>query len=185
MASQKSYEKLPGAGVCKGSFIKSGGRSRTYLGEDHLLVVNAPSPWRESYKRFPYRDIEAIAVVRTRRRVTRLVFFIPCLFLAGVPNAVGRFGFLGEAMGMFPLLFLILIVREFVKGPAARTVIRTRVQEAELGSCNRWRAAMKTLALLEPKILAAQGGEAETGQNQGSVSSPVVAKSEEPSGREK
>lgn len=178
MAIQKSYEKLPGAGFCKGSFIKFfGGRSRTYLGKDHLLVVDAPSPWRESYKRFPYRDIEATAVVRTNRRVIRLAclaFFILCLFLAGVSNPV------------FPLLFLILIVREFVKEePAARTMIRTRVQEAELGSCNRWRAAMKTLALLEPRILAAQGGEAETEQNRESVSSPAVAESGEPSGREK
>ena len=183
-ASQKSYEKLPGAGFCKGSFIKFGGLSKTYLGKDHLLVVDSPSYVRESYKRIPYRDIEAIAVIRTFNFGMRLTFIIFLLALAVFAIVSGNIvvRYLAQA---FSILFGILLLYELVKGPAARTIIRTRVQEAELGSCNRWRAAMKTLALLEPKILAAQGGEAETGQNRESVSSPVVAKSEEPSGREK
>lgn len=184
MAAQKSYEKLPGAGFCKGSFIKFGGLSKTYLGKDHLLVVDAFSYVREIYKRIPYRDVEAIVVVRTLDFGKRLIFII-------LPLAIGVFAmnsegivvrFLGQA---FSILFGVLLVYELVKGPAARTMIRTRVQEAELGSCNRWRAAMKTIALLEPRILAAQRSEAETGQNRESVSSPVVAKSGEPSGREK
>lgn len=180
MAIQKSYEKLPGAGFCKGSFIKFGGLSKTYLGKDHLLVVDAPSYVRENYKRIPYRDVEAIVVVRTLdfgRRITFIIFLLALAVFAIVSgNIVVRF--LGQAFGV---LFGILLLYEMVKGPAARTVIRTRVQEAELGSCNRWRAAMKTLALLEPKILAAQSGEAATGQNRESVSSPAVAESGKPS----
>lgn len=180
MASQKSYEKLPGAGFCKGSFIKFGGLSKTYLGKDHLLVVDTHSYVRENYKRIPYRDIEAIAVVRTLNfgwRLTSIIFLLALAVFAIVSgNIVVRF--LAQA---FSILLGILLLYELVKGPAARTVIRTRVQEAELGSCNRWRAAMKTIALLEPRILAAQDGEAETGQNRESVAAAVVAKSGEPS----
>ena len=178
--AQKTYEKLPGAGFCNGSFIKFGGLSKTYLGQDHLLVVDAPSYVRENYKRIPYRDIEAIAVVRTLnfgRRLTSIIFLLALAVFAIVSgNIVVRF-----LAQVFSILFGILLVYELVKGPAARTMIRTRVQEAELGSCNRWRAAMKTLALLEPRILAAQGSEAETGQNRESVSSPAGAESGEPS----
>lgn len=184
MAAQKSYEKLPGAGFCNGSFIKFGGLSKTYLGQDHLLVVDAPSYVRENYKRIPYRDIEAIAVVRTLnfgRRLTSIIFLLALAVFAIVSgNIVVRF--LAQA---FSILFGILLVYDLVKGPAARTMIRTRVQEVELGSCNRWRAAIKTLALLEPRILAAQRGEAATGQKQEGVAAAVVVKSGEPSGREK
>lgn len=184
MAIQKSYEKLPGAGFCKGSFLKFGGLSKTYLGKDHLLVVDASSYVREIYKRIPYRDVEAIVVVRTLDFGKRLIFIILPLAIAvfamNSESIVTRF--LGQAFGV---LFGIWLLYELVKGPAARTMIRTRVQEAELGSCNRWRAAMKTLALLEPKILAAQSGEAATDPNRESVSSPAVAKNEEPSGRQR
>lgn len=184
MAAQKSYEKLPGAGFCKGSFIKFGGLSKTYLGKDHLLVVDTHSYVREIYKRIPYRDIEAIAVVRTLnfgRRLTSIIFLLVLAVFAILSgNIVIRF--LAQA---FSILLGILLLYDLVKGPTARTMIRTRVQEAELGSCNRWRAAMKTIALLEPRIWAAQGGEAETGQKREGVAAAVVAKSGEPSGREK
>ena len=145
--------------------------------------MDASSYVRGNYKRIPYRDIEAIAVVRTLnfgRRLTSIIFLLALAVFSIVSgNIVIRF-----LAQVFSILFGILLLYEMVKGPTARTMIRTRVQEAELGSCNRWRSAMKTIALLEPRILAAQRGEAATGQKREGVAA-AVAESGEPSGREK
>ncbi len=65
MAADRTYTKLPGSGYASGTRIKVAGRpSSSYLGSDHLLVVDYPAPGQESYRRFPYRDVESIVIAR-------------------------------------------------------------------------------------------------------------------------
>ena len=156
MKGAVDYQKLPGSGFPRGSWIRAvGGSSRSYLGDDHLLVVDRPSPVNEVYRRFPYADIEAIGIVRTKGYAGRLALLIAMVGLGvyGLTLVSFLWVFLGT---IFTLGFGITLLVDLIKGPKARTIVRTRVQEAELASANRWRAAQKTLALLEPRIQGAQ-----------------------------
>src|ERR1700684_2106413 len=56
------YRKLPGT---RRGFIQ---KSSVWAGPDHLLLVRG-SRFREEYKRFYYRDVQAIAVARAPRFV--------------------------------------------------------------------------------------------------------------------
>ena len=54
------YRKLPGT---RRGFIQ---KSSVWAGPDHLLLVRG-SRFRDEYKRFYYRDVQAIAVARAPR----------------------------------------------------------------------------------------------------------------------
>lgn len=159
MSSVTEYQKLPGAGFCKGSmFLNVGAPSRSFASEDHLLIVDSQGPALERYRRLPWADIEAITMVRTNEFLFKLVIHLSGTVIGlGLILSDGLFAVF--AGWVFCTLFGIAVLIELAKGPTARTRIRTRVQEVELGSCNRWRAATKTLALIEPRIQAAQDSE--------------------------
>ena len=78
---------------------------------------------------------------------------------------------------MIAVAFGVILLVEMVKGPTARMLVRTRVQEAELASGNRRHAAEETLALLEPRIHAAQKGEA--GREMGDMEVPEAGTPDE------
>ena len=156
--SLNNYVKLPGSGYGKRSLARvAGGTSRTYLGPDHLLVVERPAPGIENYRRLPFYNIETIIVAPTRSfyvniSVVGVLLIGPIFMLFSDSTAVNGFGI------VFCLILGLFLIVELFKGPSARTIVRTSVQEIELGSCSRHRSARKTLELIESKILAAQAG---------------------------
>jgi hypothetical protein len=156
MEGQHDYKKLPGAGFRRRSFSRvAGGASHTYLGKDHLLVVERPAPGVEDYRRLPLADIETIVVAPTRNGYVSL--FVASLLILGAVWLTLTGAPVGTGLGVIiAVLVSVFLIGELIKGPTARTLVRTQVQEIELASCNRQRAARKTLKIIEPLILAAQ-----------------------------
>ncbi len=148
-AAPSPYQKLPGTGHQLGSYTK------LYRGEDHLLQVISVT-FSERYKRFYFRDIQAITLVRTRAWLiwAGLSGFGALSLLAvalAVDEAVGR-GVCASGAGVFALIALSHLLR----GPSCRCCVQTAVQTERIPSLNRERKTRKVLAGLQPLIEAAQ-----------------------------
>ena len=149
-----SYRRLPGR-----SPRLSFQRSSLWQGDDHLLLVKLRG-YAEEYKRFYYRDIQAIVLTRTNRgtliSAILAIFagFPALLFLVGVIRDWGRWALIiwGVIAGF--LIFMLLINR--LMGPTCRVEIQTAVQIERLTSLARLSSARKTMALILPVIEAAQ-----------------------------
>jgi hypothetical protein len=139
-----------------------GRRVQLWEGRDHLLLVEWDG-YREYYKRFYFRDIQALIVQPTRE----------ALFLnAPLVVLVLGFGILAATLQEtgFRIFFLVLaalagvlLVSNLVAGRSCRTYIQTAVQRDELVSLNRLRRATAVVDQLRPLILAAQAGQPSSG----------------------
>jgi len=78
---EKEYRRLPGKGLKRGSLISfTRIRATLYAGKDHLLSVYN-SVYEEEYRRYYYKDIQALVIRKTPRRdIWALIFFFPALF---------------------------------------------------------------------------------------------------------
>src|SRR5947208_5263032 len=65
--AEKEYKRLTRARVRSSFAVISAARSSLWLGADHLLCVDSTG-YTETYKRFYFRDIQAITICRTARR---------------------------------------------------------------------------------------------------------------------
>jgi hypothetical protein len=136
-------------------------RSSLWLGQDHLLCIDT-NGYTETYKRFYFRDIQALTIVLTQRRQfwnwglgTGQVF---CL--AGWSYALLAHWSMG-AVGMSLALAVTLLVAALLLfnnllGPTCVSELRTAVQTEDLASVRRLRWARKLLERLRPLIAAAQ-----------------------------
>ncbi|HUA39339.1 MAG TPA: hypothetical protein VMA35_13185 [Candidatus Sulfopaludibacter sp.] len=142
-------------------------RSSLWLGKDHLLCVDS-SGYSETYKRFYFRDIQAVTVQQTDRHLwwsailglLTFAFFI--ITIATTPKTspaqwTGDEVAGGIILGGITALFVLLLLVNLFKGRACKCFLRTAVQIEELPSLNRLRRARKTLARLRPLVVAAQG----------------------------
>jgi len=154
------YTKLGGRGIRRVAFGVSATRCRLWLGEDHLLAVDATMT-SEEYRRFYFRDIEAFVIRRTvRRQVMNWLLGFLAVITAG-PFTAAYFsersvGFLFAALGC-GLFWLVCILFNTLLGATCQTHIRTAAQIEQLPSLVRVPAARKALARLQPLIVAAQG----------------------------
>lgn len=133
-------------------------RASLWLGEDHVLCVESGG-YAESYKRFYFRDIQAITTRRTNTRsvwnwvygvMSGLLFLIGLSLISSDNTAAGI---------VFFSLFVLCIVGLGVNtslGPTCACQIRTAVQ-TELLPLPRIRNARKFLDRVRPLITAAQG----------------------------
>ena len=147
MAS-RAYKRLPGR---KRGLVSS---SALWEGSDHLLLVQSHVVI-ENYRRFSYRDIQAIVICRTKGGL------ITSLVLAAVAVACGVTAiFLSKeasiGCAVFSGLFLIAALIDILRGPTCRCTLRTAVQTQELPSLNRLRQARRALGLIQPKIASCQ-----------------------------
>lgn len=158
----REYEKLPGRGLRRGGFlVVTATHSRLWLGADHLLLVDS-NGYQESYKRFAFRDIQAITLTRTARRlILNVVLGFPLavfgLLAAFIPSEVAQVIF-----GSLALLFAIAILINSLRGPTCRCDLTTAVQTDELASLRRLSRADKVLARLRPLIQSVQGSPPDT-----------------------
>jgi hypothetical protein len=152
----KPLRKLPGRRRQIFGLVSALG-TRLYLEDDHLLYV-ANERFTESYKRFYFRDIQALVFCRTN---AGLIFNFVLGGLAGgcaVLDLLANWGAVGLAiLGPLAFFFLLLLLVNVLKGPTCRCQLKTAVHTEELPSLNRVRAARKAFALLRPEIAAAQG----------------------------
>ncbi|HTV39756.1 MAG TPA: hypothetical protein VMF08_04220 [Candidatus Sulfotelmatobacter sp.] len=142
-------------------------RSSLWLGPDHLLRIDAEN-FRENYKRFYYRDIQAILVQKTDGfRNWNIILgivvaglFVLTLSLIASSGARWTSDTIGTVcfFGFIVALFVLILVLHIVAGPTCRTYLRTAVQIEELSSLGRIKMARHALAEIHPFIVAAQGG---------------------------
>jgi hypothetical protein len=171
-STQKPYRRLPGTGYrytipgwaifmlffVMGVFalMFRGRRIQLWQGEEHLLLVEWDGS-REFYKRFHYRDIQAIIVRKTMDgKILNIVLGgVVALFIAlAIPASdVGFRIFLLVLAGIFGLVLLI----NALAGPTCQCQVRTAVQTEDLPSLNRLKRARKVIARLRPLIATAQG----------------------------
>jgi hypothetical protein len=155
--------------LTRSSWFATTGQSRSSLwaGADHLLSVGADN-FRESYKRFYFRDIQAILVQKSDRFRTWniilgmiTVFMFVCLF-ASLPKGEGwtsdNIGIV-SFFGVMVALLVVILALHLTRGQTCRTFLRTAVQIEELHSLTRMNAARRFLVDIHPLIVAAQGGE--------------------------
>jgi uncharacterized integral membrane protein len=121
-----------------------------------VLVVQSRG-YSETYKRFFFKDIQAIIVHRTHMGKTwngiwgGLFLFFALLALA-VQDSVGSGVLLCIAA---PFGFGLLV--NLILGPMCACSIRTAVQTERITALNRLRASQKFIARIEPLIIAVQG----------------------------
>jgi hypothetical protein len=128
-----------------------------WMGKDHLLLVSRTG-YTETYKRFYFRDIQAVLIRKTAaaavgNAVLAILAITLILFGIAVSDSIGR-GFLFFFGGFFALLLLINLWR----GSTCVTHIKTAVQTEQLAAWGRMRAARKGMAILRPRLQEAQGG---------------------------
>jgi hypothetical protein len=144
-------------------FSLQNGFSSLWLGPDHLLRVNS-NGYIETYKRFYFRDIQAIVIYQTRRRaifngilaaplLVCLLGMLACL-TPFAPSNIGAIIWL-VLLGIF-LLFLLI---NYLMGRGCACHIRTAVQIERLPSLCRIPKTQRVLDKIRPLIAAAQGGE--------------------------
>jgi hypothetical protein len=152
---EKEYIKLPGA-----STIGIAAYSKLYLAKDHLLLV-LTTGFAEDYKRFYFKDIQAITIRKTE--VGKILNLI-CISLT-VLGAIPTMFFFGKDFGTsifwscFAAVFLLALVINSFLGATCVSTIKTAVQNEKLSSLGRLPRARKVLASLQPLIAQAQGGE--------------------------
>ena len=137
------------------------GVSTFWLAPDHLLVVEV-SGYVEKYRRFYFRDIQALIVQQTNLRLLWGLGLGACIaVLLGIlmlvtlgsssadPGTVGVFVVFMLCLGV-PLLVNIL------RGPTCTVSVRTAVQTQKIPNLTRRKKADKLVELLKPVIAAAQ-----------------------------
>jgi len=152
-----TYRRLPGRGTNLASYV------RLYEGPDHLLQVTATG-YSESYKRFFYRDIQALIIRRTRWFHLFAAVLGALTLLIALPAALSFANNREAAVVLFFVagIFLALLIGHWLLGPTCVCEIQTAVQTERLFGLSRVRRAQKFLRRLKPLIDAAQGPLSET-----------------------
>ena len=146
---QKHYRRLPGRGATALQHV------RLYEGPDHLLQV-ASTGYSENYRRFYFRDIQAISVRKTQ--IGKIINGVFAFFIAlfGLPAFDMS---LGPAIAMWSIagFFALLLICNVILGPTCVCYIRTAVQTERLGSVTRIPTARRLLKRIRPLIEGVQG----------------------------
>lgn len=152
----KEYIKLTPPRRTAGFTIVSVTRSNLWVGKDHLLGVDTEG-YTEKYKRFYFRDVQAVTLRRTSRAlvigvVTGAMTALFALLVIAIDDIAGKwvFGILG---GVCAIPFLL----NFIYGPTCKCELRTAVQTENVPSMSRVRRARKVLNRIRPLIAEAQG----------------------------
>jgi len=164
---EKEYHRLTRTRARSAFAVAAMSRSSLWLGKDHLLCVDS-SGYTETYKRFYFRDIQTISIQRTDRHhwwsailgFFAFVFFITTVgTMPKIPMAQWSSDQIagGIVLSGITGFFVLLLLMNWLSGPACKCFLRTAVQIEELPSLNRVRRARGTLARIRPLIVAVQG----------------------------
>lgn len=142
------YIKLRGKGFKRGSFLSlSGIRASLWMGKDHVLCIYNKG-YEEDYKRFYYRDVQAIVTHQDNRRLIWNILFGFCAFL---------FALWGMPFLTVSGFFLLLILINVLLGPTCTCYLKTAVSREILPSLNRLRNVNHAIAQLSRVIEREQG----------------------------
>lgn len=152
------YRKLPGSGRSSSAVLSA--RHRLWLGPDHVLAV-CNQGYSEEYKRFQFKDIQAISLRKTAAGwITNVLLACAAGFFAGLAfytwargwDEVGVWilGGVGGAFGLGLLTNTLL-------GPTCVCTLRTAVQTERLYSLPRFRTAQRAIRRIREAVEAVQG----------------------------
>jgi hypothetical protein len=144
----QEYIKLRGKGFKRGSFLSlSSIRASLWLGQDHILCIYNKG-YEENYKRFYFRDIQAIIIHQDNHRlVWNITFSVFTL----------AFAFWGLPLLMVSAFFLALILINWLRGPTCTCYLQTAVSRENLPSLNRLKNVNHTITRLTHVIEREQG----------------------------
>jgi len=164
----KIYRRLPGRGTTLAHYV------RLFQGPDHLLQVSSTG-YSEFYKRFYYRDIQAIIVRQTHLgKLWSAVWGFPAGLFGAIALVVQLNGGNGLALWIIAAVFVPGLAINLALGPTCACHVRTAVQIEKLPSLKRLRGAQKFIERLRP-ILAAVQGELNAEDIRARPQSPVSA----------
>ena len=140
-----------------------------WVGPNHLLVVEVTN-YVERYRRFYFRDIQAILVQKSLVRLgwnlgfgvvagLLLIGLLPAAFSSSRDDVAVAIWF-----GLF-LLFSVCMIINTLRGPTCLVQVRTAVQNQKLSGLRRWRKADALIAAITPFINAAQSSPATATEN--------------------
>jgi hypothetical protein len=147
-AKEKIYRRLPGrpfSPIIVSSF---------WSGPDHLLLVESAF-FRERYRRFYYKDIQAVVMYRTGlNRVWTALWGALALLFGIVALRVDGTPFTSSTL--FAICLTALVVN-LILGPCCRVFLQTAVQRQRLGTLRRVRTASKVMDRIKALVEAQQG----------------------------
>jgi len=159
---EKEYQRLTRARSRSAFGVAFMSRSSLWLGRDHLLCVDS-NGYTETYKRFYFRDIQAVILMATKRRAI-------WNWVLGAPTAIFLMLLLGTlssssdsrmagiiAYTICGSVFAVPLLVNNIFGPSCICHLRTAVQTEELPSLDRLRRARQVLNRIRPFMVAAQG----------------------------
>ncbi len=154
---EREYRRLPGRGRKRGSFFAiTATRAALWAGKDHLLSVYTTG-YTEEYKRFYYRDIQAIITRKTWRGAVVNIFLALFLSLFALLAITRTTPEAAVALWVPAGFSLLILARNVLLGPTCVCHVQTAVSREELPSLSRERYARKAIAILKPLIESAQG----------------------------
>jgi hypothetical protein len=159
--AKAEYTRLTRGHVRSGFAVAVTSRCSLWLAHDHLLFIDS-NGYTETYKRFYFRDIQALTLAFTQRRLLWNCIWgalaVVCLLVwtaVVLPSpAIGTAGWISGA-GL-ALLFSVLLLANNLLGPTCICQIKTAVQTEELAPLNRVGRARRVIARLRPLIRDAQ-----------------------------
>lgn len=154
--TEPEYIKLTPPRQRGGFAVVSSCRSNLWLAKDHVLCVETEG-YTESYKRFYFRDIQAVTLRKTVRMLVLAIvtgsFTGLFSFIALTVDAIEATWIFGILAGICAIPFIL----NFLYGPTCACQLRTAVQTEDMPSMGRVRRARKVMNRLRPLIAEAQG----------------------------
>jgi hypothetical protein len=148
----KSYTKISDGGLLLS--LVPGLRTKLYIGPDHLLLIEQ-FILTERYKRFYYRDIQAITATKSVRWIVfglvwGFLVLLSALFFIVHTLLTLIFGTL------FTVLFGFAFIHNIVSGPTCIVRLQTAVQTHRFAPLERIRDFRKGMQTIVPLIQNAQ-----------------------------
>ena len=154
--AEKEYIRLARPRRRSGFLTSTTTRSSVWLGKDHLLCVETTG-YTETYKRFYFRDIQAITLHRTKAFLIANSILIPLMLLFVVLGIIVDDSVGGIVLWCIAVLPGLPLVVNLVRGPSCLCRVRTAVQEEEIPALANVRKTNAVLARIRPLIAEAQG----------------------------
>lgn len=166
---QNEYQRLTRTAARWGFSAARTSHGSLWLGADHLLSLLSTG-YTENYKRFYFRDIQAITIEKTRTwQIWNFIWGVAVFItLTGLLTSWPKgspASWSGDQMaggiflgGLMIVLAVFLSINLFL-GATCKCYLRTAVQIEELPSVRRIRHAQKIVEKIRPLIATAQGGE--------------------------
>lgn len=157
-AADSSYRRLPGRGRKSGFLHSIGGSCSLWQTDDHLLLVES-NGITESYRRFYFKDIQAVVIQKTNFSRNFNYIAASTLFAAALihlSHVLGD-GFPGSAVMFIFFISLISLFLNYLMGVTCICRIITPVQDEEIPSLKRLRNAEKVKTVIDNACTALQG----------------------------